>query len=66
MKCEIEGCTDTTDNFLCEKHRKLAESKNAKFKICKHCNVIIAVWINNTIEKNRYTFIEECETCKFN
>ncbi len=63
-KCEIETCNERTDGYLCEPHKKLAESKNAKFKICERCNTIIEVRVRDS-EEDKYTFVKECKTCNF-
>ena len=66
MKCEIENCKEQTDNFLCARHSKMAKSDFAKFKICQKCNVIIEVRIDKKLKaESRYTFVDECETCRF-
>ena len=64
-KCEIEGCKKETEKYLCETHRKMAMSDDAKFKICRNCNVIITVSVREN-DKDKYTFVDECQTCKFN
>jgi len=64
MKCEVEGCNTDTKNFLCEAHTKIAQSKNARFKICKNCNTIVEVRIKED-QKIKYTFVKECSTCNF-
>lgn len=70
MKCEIETCNEQTENFLCKVHTSIAKSKFAKFKICNKCNVIVEVRIDKiskdlTKSEIRYTFVDECQTCKF-
>ena len=64
MKCEINGCNQTTDTFLCIRHQEMAQMKNAVFKICNGCNCIVNIEIKIK-PKGKHVFVDKCETCNF-
>ena len=64
MKCEINGCHESTDTYLCTMHQEKAEMKNAVFKICNGCGCIVNIEIKIS-PKNKHTFVEKCELCNF-
>ena len=64
MKCEISGCNQSTDTYLCKGHQEKAEMKNAVFKVCNGCNSIVNIEIKIK-PKNKHIFVEECELCNF-
>lgn len=61
--CEIEGCTNKTDGFLCETHSNQAQNENMQIVVCDKCNKIIAIRRRKRKDK-RYFFVRECILCE--
>lgn len=62
--CEIEGCLNKTNGFLCEVHSGEALLEFNKIVICDGCNKIIRIEKRKNKEK-RYHFIKECMGCSY-
>jgi len=60
--CEIEGCMEMTDGYLCESHSTEALKRNMQITICDACNTIIAIKEGN--DKPRYLFVKDCMRCR--
>ena len=60
--CEIEGCMEMTDGYLCEHHSTEALKRNMQITICDNCNKIVA--IKEGHDKPRYLFVKDCMRCR--
>jgi len=61
--CEIEGCVNKTDGFLCEPHEDQALDESNSIEVCERCNKILKI---KKREKDgpRYTFVTNCMWCR--
>lgn len=60
--CEIEGCTNKTEDFLCAYHEIEAKNENMQITICETCNKIIQITRRKPSEA-RYIFVIDCMRC---
>lgn len=60
--CEIEGCTNKTNNFLCEYHELEAKNENMQIEICEGCNKILSIK-RRIPTQPRYIFAIDCMRC---
>lgn len=59
-KCEVPGCNNLTESYLCKEHLELATGL-ATITACKICNSIIKI---EKAEIRTVLWQEGCENCK--
>lgn len=62
--CEIEGCVNKTDGYLCEYHAKEILDDNKFIVICNLCNKIMQIKDKEFPEFPRYIIAEDCMRCR--
>jgi len=60
--CEIENCTNKTEDFLCTFHELEAKNENMQIVICGVCNKIVEIK-RRTRSEARYIFVTGCMRC---
>lgn len=60
--CEIEGCGNKTENFLCTFHETETKNENMQIIICNNCNKILKAERRKPAEA-RYKFVKDCMRC---
>jgi len=61
--CEIEGCVEKTDGFLCENHAEEAQDEDMKLIVCANCLKMLRIEKRNKV-KQKYEFVEDCMRCR--
>jgi hypothetical protein len=60
--CEIEGCMNMTEDFLCAFHETEAKNENMQVVVCETCNKIIQI-NRKKLTDPRYSFVKDCMRC---
>jgi len=67
--CEIEGCVNKTDGFLCETHQDKALVQANIIVVCEQCNKITKIkepkeGDDMQGKRPRYEFVTDCMRCR--
>lgn len=62
--CEIEGCINKTEGYLCEFHSKQAQDETNQVWVCETCNKIIKIVKRESPEIPRYYMVKDCMRCR--
>ncbi len=63
--CEIEGCNNKTDDYLCSIHKKEAERGDMKIIYCNNCGKILKIVPKKLDQKDSgYESVKFCMRCK--
>lgn len=63
-KCEVEGCSGTTDTFLCARHQEMADSEDYYITTCLKCGNILKITKKKIPGMAKYKFLKCCRKCK--
>lgn len=61
--CEIEGCTNKTEDFLCAYHERESKNENMQIVVCYNCNKILKLE-SRIMKEPRYKFVKDCMKCR--
>ena len=64
--CEIEGCNNKTEEYLCERHAEEIKRNYVRVTFGKNCNKILAVEevLGVIIVKQKYIITKDCMRCR--
>jgi len=62
--CEINGCVNKTDGFLCEPHQDQAVKETNIIVVCENCNKILSIKERKDRLGPRYEFVKDCMRCR--
>lgn len=63
--CEIEGCTNKTEGYLCDYHLKEALlDKEVVITICDTCLKILKIEKKPGYDGDRYVIAKDCMRCR--
>lgn len=62
--CEIEGCANKTDGYLCEHHTNQAQDESYQVWVCENCNKIIKIVKKKSPKIPRYSMVKDCMRCR--
>lgn len=63
--CEIEGCANKTDGYLCEFHVREAFRDEKKIVVCEKCDKIIQI-LDRPNGAPKYDIVKDCMVCRLN
>ena len=62
--CEIEGCFNKTNYYLCEYHQREASREDVKITYCRRCYKILNIAPRKVGIEASYESVEICIRCK--